>query len=252
MKQNWHNLGHFVDAEKNKIKNIESRILTSLMCNPQQTFNELWKKEGASNKFAYHLKVLGKKGLVEKNEIGKYQLTVEGKKSVAHIEQDKGNVCEFPIIAIITLVVKGSQYLLMHRTKEPFYGYWGLHGGKLRSTNYILEQAKESIQRETGLTCDVELKGLFSSKTYVNDKFSYSHQLFIVRATDPKGVLLLKTRKGVNRWVEKKDVTGLKTLPNIPHLIKIATGKRFRWIEADRFQEGNDFTKMDVKKDILL
>ncbi len=253
MKNNWHDLNeHFDDFEEIKIQNIEKRILITLMYKPKRSFNELWNKEGASNKFAYHLKSLEKDGLVEKGKEGKYLLTIKGKKHVAYIEQKSGDSCEFPIVAVITLIIKNGKYLMTHRTKEPFYGYWGLHGGKLRSTNYILEQAEESIKTETGLTCDMVLKGLFSSKTYVNNQFSYHHQLFIVKATNPKGTLLKETKKGLNKWVSMGEVKKLNILPNIPHIVKIATGKHFRWIEADRFQENGVFTRMDVKKDILL
>ncbi len=252
MKKNWLDLGHFAAEEDGAIKDIEKRILTSLMYNPQQTFNELWHKDGRSNTFAYHLKMVEKKRQVEKLESGKYQLTEEGKKNIVHLEGDNGSVCEAPIIAVIALIVKDNRYLMTHRAKEPFYGYWGLPGGKLRSNNYVLEQATESIRKETGLDCDVELKGLFSSKTYVDNQFSYNHQLFIVKATNPKGTLLKETKKGINKWVAEKDVEKMLTLPNIPLLIKIATGKRFRWIEADRFQEKGVFTRMDVKKDVIL
>ena len=232
-------------------QNIQEKILFLLMYHPAMTFNELWHKEGRSNKFAYHLKVLEKKNLVEKTKDGKYKLTVEGKKQVAYLEENSGKEVEFPIVAVITVIMKDDHYLMLHRTKEPFHGYWGIHGGKLRSTNYILEQAKESIKKETGLTCTVELNGLFSSKSYVDKQYVYNHQLFVVKATNPKGTLLKETKKGANKWVRKDEVKKLKILPNIPHLIKIATGKRFRWIEADRFQEGDQMT-VKVKKDIVI
>ena len=109
----------------------------------------------------------------------------------------------------------------------------------------------ESIKKETGLTCDLELKGLFSAKTYIDDDFSYGHQLFIVKASNPQGELINKTEKGENKWVKREDIQKLKILPNIPHLIKIIQSKHFRWIEADRFQEEDNFT-IDIKNDIVL
>jgi len=253
MKKNWHDLTeHFDELSENIIQDIEKRILITLSYQPKRTFNELWNKQGPSNKFAYHLKALERKSLVEKARDGKYNLTTKGKKHVAYIEQQSGDHCDFPVIAVITVIMKDDKYLMTHRTKEPFYGYWGLHGGKLRSTNYILEQANESIKTETGLTCDVALKGLFSSKTYVNSKFSYHHQLFIVKATNPKGTLLKETKKGLNKWVSPEEFRKLTILPNIPHLIKIATGKHFRWIEADRFLENDTFKDIIVRKDSII
>ena len=234
----------------------QERALLFLMHNPKMSFNELWNKDGKSNKFAYHLKTLIKKKLVEKTKDGRYQLTVAGKRKVSYIEtyvnyiENYGGACDFPIIGLSILVSKGDEYLMIKRSKEPFYGYWGFLSGKLRSTNYILEQAEESLKRETGLKCDLELKGLFSSKTYVNNNFAYNHQLFIIKATNPKGTLLKETLKGINEWVNKEKINNLQILPNLPLLIKIANGKSFEWVEADRFQEEEKFT-MDVKKEVI-
>ena len=238
------------EPSESAIDSIPEKILISLMYRQGLTFNELWNKKGRSNKFAYHLKKLMDNGFVTKDDSGKYALTTKGKKRVAYLESLTGDRCELPIVAVIVVVTKGRQVLLINRTKEPFYGYWGVHGGKLRSTNSILEQAKESLKNETGLECNLELKGLFSAKTFTEDLF-YSHQLFIVKGTNPRGELIKKTKKGINQWVRKNEITKLRVLPNIPHLIKIIKGKRFRWIEAERFQKDNKFS-MNVKKDVVL
>jgi ADP-ribose pyrophosphatase YjhB (NUDIX family) len=241
-----------MELDKNKESfdiDYQKRILLFLMHDPYLSFNRLWNKEGRSNKFAYHLKVLIEKGLVEKNDKGEYCLTTKGKRKVAYIEST-GKRFDNQIVAVVVLISKGSRYLMLHRKKEPFYGYWGIHGGRLRSENYILEQAKESVKKETGLECEFELKGLFSSKSYVGDDFAYGHQLFVVKGRNPKGELLRETSKGVNRWVEKKDLKKLKILPNIPVLIKIANGKKFRWVEADRFQKGKRLS-MSIGKEVL-
>lgn len=242
-----------VEKKEPPVQNIQHRILSKLMYNPLLTFNKLWNKEGESNKFAYHLKKLEKEGLVRKAEKG-YQLTAKGKKYVTYMEGKTGEVWKFPVIVVTTVILdeKNNKILMLERGKEPFRGYWGIHGGKLKFSQYILECAKESILEETGLTCDVKLKGLFSSKTFDGKELAYNHQLFIVKATNPKGKLLKQTNKGRNRWVNRKDIKKLRILPNIPLLISIAMSKRFRWIEADRFQENEMFKGMDVKTNQMI
>src|SRR3989338_4377359 len=232
--------------EPKKPSDIQKKILLSLMHNPLMNFNKLWNREGRSNKFAYHLKILEKKGFVEKRKCQGYKLTLEGMKRVSYIESDNGENSQFPIMAVVVLIAKENKYLMIHRTKEPFHGYWGLPGGKLRANNYILEQAKESVKKETGLSCDLELKGLFSSKTYVNRMLAYNHQLFVVKAVNPKGTLIEKTRKGGNKWIKKGEVDKLRILPNIPLLVKIANGKKFSWIQADRIQKDGSI-KIEMK-----
>lgn len=233
------------------IQDNQKRILISLMHNPLMTFNQLWAKEGRSNKFAYHLKVLVKKELVKKTPKG-YSLTTKGKQQVAYLERTTGEQWKFPIVAVIAVITEGEKVLVLQRKKEPFREYWGFHGGKLHATQNLLECAEQAIKEETGLTCDVELKGLLSTRTFQGDDLSYNHQLFVVQATNPTGTLLQETKKGKNRWVTKSDIKDLETLPNIPHLLKIAFGKRFRWVEADRFQENDVFQGITLKRDMVI
>ena len=136
----------------------------------------------------------------------------------------------------------------MKRTKEPFYGYWGFIGGKMNFDHYILESANKEVKQETGLTCDLELKGLFSTKTYNNNNLSYNHQMFIIKGTNPRGELLERTREGINKWVEINKINNLHIFPNAPYSIEIAQSKNFKWIEADRIQENDKFTEIKIIK----
>jgi len=61
-----------------------------------------------------------------------------------------------------------------------------------------------------------------------------------------------KKSLGNNHWVGLSSLSQKKCLPNISLLLKIASGKRFRWIEADRFLEQEVFVDLVVHKDVLL
>jgi ADP-ribose pyrophosphatase YjhB (NUDIX family) len=233
---------NFKDINVKEVKEDDSpvhprqNILLDLMYKKELSFNQLWRKQGRSNNFAYHVKKLEEEGFIKKVN-GKFKLTIKGKKRVAYLESMTGNRLEQPITAVIMVIQEKDKILMLNRTKEPFHGYWGVHGGKLKSTNYILKQAEESILEETGLTCQLELKGLFSSRSYLNEELSYGHQLFVVKASKPKGKLLEKTKKGQNKWFKKTEIKKLHILPSVKHLLEIVESKHFRWIEADRFQE---------------
>ena len=54
------------------------------------------------------------------------------------------------------LVVQDGRVLLVRRAIEPFYGYWGFHGGKLKFNQYLLECAQQEILEETGRGFDVD------------------------------------------------------------------------------------------------
>lgn len=232
------------------MKKERREILRKLMHKQEMGFNELWGNEGTSNGFAYHLKILVEDGLVCKNG-DVYCLTHEGKKLCTYIDGENGEKAKFPLLGILAVIYDKDRdmYLLMRRTKEPFFGMWGLIGGKLKFSEYIYECAKGEIKEETGLTCDIELRGIFSSKTYNNKALSYNHQMFIILATNPTGELIEKTREGENKWVKWEDVEELTMFPNVPKVVDVAKGNGFRWIEMDRFQEDDKFVGKSILKD---
>ncbi len=224
-------------------------IIQKLMHRPGLTFNELWNKEVVSSAFAYHLKILCDDGFIERKD-GAYYLTSHGKSYATYVDGESGKEEKFPLFGVIIVVYDHikQKYLLLKRLKEPFYGYWGFHGGKIKFNQYILECAADELHEETGLHCDVELKGVFSSKTYNNGQLSYNHQLFVVYATNPSGVLIESTREGINEWFSADEITSLHTFPNVPLSINIVTSTRFRWVEADRFQENDVFKEIKILK----
>ncbi|MEK6615778.1 MAG: NUDIX domain-containing protein [Bacteroidota bacterium] len=141
---------------------------------------------------------------------------------------------------------------MMQRKKEPFYGYWGFIGGKIKFDQYILECAKAELYEEAGLRCDLTLKGLFSSKTYHGTTIAYNHQLFIIMGKNPRGKLVGKTREGECKWISLPDVSSLQNFPNVKYSLQIAKSKRFRWIEADRMQKDDVFIGMKEYKNQLV
>lgn len=232
------------------MKKERRETLRKLMHKQEMGFNELWGNVGASNGFAYHLKVLVEDGLVEKkDEI--YCLTHEGKKYVTYLEGESGEKAKSPLVCVVIVVYdeKKKKFLMCKRTKEPFHGYWGSISGKIKFDQYIYGAATAELKEETGLECDLELKGLCSYKTYNDECLSYNHQLFVVLATNPRGELIKKTREGENHWIREEEVSELKAFPSVLAPTEIAKGNGFRWIEMDRFQEDDEFVGKKILRD---
>jgi ADP-ribose pyrophosphatase YjhB (NUDIX family) len=232
------------------MKKERREILRKLMHKQEMGFNELWGNIGASNGFAYHLKILVEDGLVEKRG-EKYCLTHEGKKYVTYVEGESGEKAKSPLVCVLIVVYDEveKKFLMCERTKEPFYGYWGFVIGKIKFDQYIYETAKAELKEETGLECDLELKGLCSYKTYNNNKLGYNHQIFVVLGKNHRGKLIEKTREGENHWIKEGDASKLKAFPNALAPAEIARGKGFRWIEMDRFQEDDEFVGKKILRD---
>jgi 8-oxo-dGTP pyrophosphatase MutT (NUDIX family) len=232
------------------MKKERREILRKLMHCRGMGFNELWGDEGKSNLFAYHLKVLVEDGLVGKSGDG-YCLTHEGKKFSTYVEGTSGKRAKFPAVIVICVIYDEveDRYVFMERTKEPFFGYWCWVGGKMGFDEFVYETAKKEIFEETGLTCDLEFKGILSAKTYSDGELSYNHQIFVVGGRNPVGELKTETREGRNFWLSEEEILEKKVIPSIVDVLEIAKGDGFRWVEMDRLQEGDEFVGKKVLRD---
>jgi 8-oxo-dGTP diphosphatase len=65
------------------------------------------------------------------------------------------------ILVILTVVAEELKVLLIHRSGEPFLGYWALPGGLLRPGEALSDAAGRKLVEETGVA-DVYLEQLFT------------------------------------------------------------------------------------------
>lgn len=218
-------------------------ILLRLIHAPEMTFNELWAKEGASNKFAYHLHRLEEEELVHKNLNGRYCLTEEGRKLSAFVEGDTGNKAEFPTPTVIILAKQNGKYLCQKRLKEPFYGAWGFVSGKINFGYNLFECAQRNLLEESGLTANGwNLKAIEMVKTFEAGKLLHHHYLFYVETENPSGELKQRTHKAEHAWMTLEEYEQkANVFPRPGFKEHIIRGERPSLIETERFMENGRF-----------
>ncbi|HSU72524.1 MAG TPA: NUDIX domain-containing protein [Candidatus Binatia bacterium] len=223
---------------------LQKAILLKLIHNPSLSFNELWNKDGESNKFAYHVNKMEADGLVAKNAEGKYALTTEGKKLSAFIEGDTGGKAEFPTLTIFQVVWRDDgRILCQKRLKEPFYGMWGFVSGKQNFGWNIIECAKRDLKEETGLDADdYAIRGIEQVKSYDNSKLLYHHFLIAVETHNPKGELKAKTHKAEHVWLTPEEYKAMPKFPETWPLNDLFYNKKFQVIEGERYLENGKIT----------
>lgn len=108
-------------------------------------FRDLRPPKTDTNLFAYHLKLLGKNGLIEKGDTG-YSLAPKGLAYIDRVNADKLFIRNQPKI-ITMLVIQNSEgdILLLKRGKQPYIDRWTLPYGKLHIDDLSL---KAAAQRE--------------------------------------------------------------------------------------------------------
>lgn len=234
-----------------EIGEIKEKILLKLIHKPGLSFSELWDKSIESNKFAYHLKVLEKQGLIKKVN-NKYELTLKGKQRASVVDGDTGKDKKTPILCVLIIPTKDNKVLLQERLREPMYGYWGTIAGRIEAGRNLTETLKHELYEETDLKGDFEIKGLFVVKTFEEEKLVYTHYHILAKCFNVKGRLKTEMKEGKNKWVSISEVKNLKIFPDLPKLIELSQRKGFSVLEMNRYIEDGEFKRAEVVNELRL
>lgn len=225
-------------------------ILRKLMHKPGMGFNELWSKDGDSNKFAYHLKVLEQEGLIKKGE-EKYFLTDDGKALAAFVDGDTGKKSKMPASTMLIAIFRGENEIVQYiRTKEPFYGYCGFIGAKMKFGEEILEAAARELKEETNLEADLKIAGQMNFRVFIDGELKFHNLYNIIVATNPKGELIGDDREGKYEYVKIEDFKKQKLFPDNKKILELLEECKYFTMEVEVDQKDGEF--LDVRyKDIV-
>jgi len=200
-------------------------------------FSQLNKTGLSNDHFTFHINELVKSGLVQKLPGRGYTLTTLGKEFANRFDTENKSVERQAKIAALIVCTKKEngeiKYLLQQRLKQPYFGFYGFIGGKIRWGETIYEAAKRELQEETGLLGKIKLAGLEHKIDYsqtnelLEDKFFY---VFQVEKT--RGKLIEKFNGGKNCWFTKKEIFSLENLfGDVDKIIKMVNRKSLLFSE---------------------
>lgn len=58
-----------------------------------------------------------------------------------------------PVVAVIAVMIRNGQALLVRRANPPDAGLWGFPGGKIEPGEALMDAVVRELQEETGITC---------------------------------------------------------------------------------------------------
>lgn len=211
---------------ENEIHPIQAKILTKLLLNPDTRFTDLNVDGVESDHFNFHIKRLINLELIIKNEQGNYNLTPKGKEYANRFDTDKHKIERQAKIGMVIIGIKitdgKKQYLIQQRLKEPYYGFHGFVGGKVRWGETITEAGLRELYEETGMEADLSVAGVehkmdyTESKDLLEDKF-----FFILKAEHCLGDMVERFEGGANFWFTKEEIEKLDDL--FPDVMTILT-----------------------------
>lgn len=199
-----------------KIHAFQISILRELLFKPNARFRDLKKVDIENDHFSFHLNHLLKEGLIAKKN-GVYSLTISGKEFANRMDTDTLKLEKQAKVAIACHAVRdinGHQEHLVHRRlKEPFFGWYGSHSGKIRWGETPLEAAKREFHEETGLTGDFTLKGIVHYLHFHKDgAFLEDKYFWVYKVENTSGELKPKVAEGENIWMAEKEIREIKNI----------------------------------------
>lgn len=223
-----------------KIHDYQISILKELLFKPNARFRDLKKVDIENDHFSKHLNHLLSEGLIIKNN-GKYSLSDTGKEFANQMDTDSLKIEKQAKVAValhaVRIVNGETEYLIHQRLKEPFYGWYGSHSGKIRWGETPEECAKREFSEETGLIGKFRLKGIIHYHHFHTDKRLLEDKYFwVFKITDTKGELIKDVPEGKNIWMTEKEYRKLKNVfGTFDEMIEVIDSKKLIYIDRIKF-----------------
>jgi len=210
------------------IKGLQLGILRKLSRQNELRFNQLWDKQGRSNTFAYHIKILREKNLIEKKD-NAYKLSVLGKRHISYLNHHGA-----PQTFILSIIMKANKYLVTADYQFPMVA--------CAFSQHLMEQTLRLIELKTGLYCQTHLQGFLSLHLFEQGELIANHHYFVIKGIGPLG----KISSSKNRWVNKEELLANNNKSYTNLLIEIVEKEKFSLIEADFHQDNNNCSVKNI------
>lgn len=194
------------------IHKTQAAILRTLLFTPAAGFAELQKATDlTSDHFNFHIKKLVDTGFVAKQDAG-YTLTPRGKEYANRMDTDENEIEKQPKVSVALIVERQNgerrEFIVQQRLKQPYYGFYGRLGGKVRWGESFEEAAARELEEETGLTGTFSFSHVFHKRDYrKSDGSLLEDKIFVImHCTNATGEMMETFEGGRNFWMTQEEL----------------------------------------------
>lgn len=193
--------------EKAQFHPIQEQILKRLGYETEEkSFSDI-RGDIESNKFAFHLKKLQEKQMIEKTEDG-YRLTRHGREILPYFDLKESY---HPVIVVDLILFSGdSVYLAPKETDplDPFAGDFRAPSSRISKNERLKEQANLLFEKEFGYaTDDLEASAVFDSQVTFMDGSQQHYLVFYFEAEIEK--------EDSHKWFKLDELGEINLLPGL-------------------------------------
>ncbi len=131
-----------------------------------------------------------------------------------------------PIVAVLAVVLRGEQALIVSRANPPNQGRWGFPGGVLELGETVAEGAMRELMEETGVTAEPAgtLTVLDAIDRDPDGRVRYHYTLIALRGIWQSGEGVAGDDAGAVQWASREEIVaqGLWTAPALLPLLDMA------------------------------
>jgi len=189
----------------------QTNILRHLLFTTGASFAELQKDSDlTSDHFTFHIKKLVESGYVEKTDTV-YRLSPAGKEYANRMDTDENEIEKQPKVSVVVVLERERngqrEFIAQQRLKQPYFGFWGRLGGKVRWGESFEEAAQRELEEETGLTADFTYKLIFHKRDYkkATGELLEDKVFVIMYANSYEGELIVDYEGGHNEWLTQDE-----------------------------------------------